>query len=67
MHNYQSRGLLPAPEVRGRTGCYGPEHIARLQIIREMQGQGFNLVAIGHLLKGASQAGEEVLGFAARC
>mgnify|MGYP002684132866 CR=1 FL=1 len=29
---HQSRGLLPAPEVRARTGYYGPEHVARLQL-----------------------------------
>ena len=64
VRNYQSRGLLPPPEVRGRTGYYGPEHVARLQLIREMQAQGFNLVSIGHLLKGANRSGEDVLGFA---
>ena len=37
---HQSRGLLPPPEVRGRTGYYGPEHLARIELIREMQGAG---------------------------
>lgn len=63
VRNYQSRGLLPAPEVRGRTGFYGAEHLARLQLIREMQAEGFNLAAIGHLVNGATGAGEEVLAF----
>ena len=26
---HQSRGLLPPPVVRGRTGYYGPDHVAR--------------------------------------
>ena len=47
---HQSRGLLPPPVVRGRTGYYGPEHIARLELITEMQAEGFNLRAIRHTL-----------------
>jgi DNA-binding transcriptional MerR regulator len=47
---HQSRGLLPPPVVRGRTGYYGPEHAARLRLIVEMQADGFNLNAIQRLL-----------------
>ena len=43
---HQSRGLLPAPQVRGRTGFYGPEHEARIDLIRELQADGFKLEAI---------------------
>jgi DNA-binding transcriptional MerR regulator len=60
---HQSRGLLPPPEVRSRTGYYGPEHVARLQLIREMQAEGFNLRAIERLLEGTHAAGEDILGF----
>ncbi len=63
VRSYQSRGLIPPPEVRGRVGYYGPEHLAQLALIREMQAQGFNLAAISHLLQQADCAGEEVLGF----
>jgi len=28
IRNHQSRGLLPPPDVRARTGYYGPEHVA---------------------------------------
>jgi len=63
VRNYQSRGLIPPPEVQGRVGYYGTEHLARLQLIREMQAQGFNLAAIAHLLEQARGSGEEVLGF----
>ncbi len=49
---HQSRGLLPAPEVRGRTGFYTREHVARLQLINEMQADGFNLGAIKRILDG---------------
>jgi DNA-binding transcriptional MerR regulator len=47
---YQSRGLLLPPEVRGRTGYYGHDHVARLELIRELQGEGFNLEAIKRVL-----------------
>jgi DNA-binding transcriptional MerR regulator len=60
---HQSRGLLPAPEIRGRTGFYGPEHVARLELISEMQADGFNLQAIKRLLQTSDGAVEEVLGF----
>jgi DNA-binding transcriptional MerR regulator len=55
---HQSRGLLPPPEVRGRTGYYGPEHVARIELIRELQADGFNLELIRRLLEstGSSSA-----------
>ena len=37
---HQSRGLLPPPEVRARTGYYGPEHVDRLRLITNMQAEG---------------------------
>ena len=60
---HQSRGLLPPPVVRARTGYYGSDHVARLDLIREMQADGFNLKAIKRLLDSAAGgAGAEVLG-----
>lgn len=60
---HQSRGLLPPPDVRGRTGYYGPEHVARLELISEMQADGFNLRAIKRLLEASRGSAQEVLGF----
>jgi DNA-binding transcriptional MerR regulator len=60
---HQSRGLLPPPDVRGRTGYYGPEHIARIELIRELQADGFKLEAISRLLDSAGGSSEEVLRF----
>lgn len=56
---HQSRGLLPPPEVRSRTGYYGPEHVARIRLIQDMQGQGFNLKSIERLLEIGSRGGSE--------
>jgi DNA-binding transcriptional MerR regulator len=50
IRNHQSRGLLQPPEVRARTGYYGPEHVARLRLIQEMQAEGFKLSAISRLI-----------------
>jgi DNA-binding transcriptional MerR regulator len=33
---YAARGLLPPPQLRGRTGLYGPDHLARLELVSEL-------------------------------
>ena len=60
---HQSRGLLPPPEVRGRTGYYGAEHMARLELIRELQAEGFNLEAIRRLIEAGNGSSADVLRF----
>ncbi len=61
---HQSRGLLPPPTVRARTGYYGPEHVARIRLIQDMQAQGFNLRSIERLLElGAGGGSEDALEF----
>lgn len=60
---HQSRGLLAPPEVRGRTGYYGPEHVERLELIKELQADGYNLDLIRRLVDGASGRTGEVLRF----
>ena len=53
IREHQARGLLPPPEVRARTGYYGAEHLTRLQLITELQAEGFNLKGIKRLLEDA--------------
>jgi DNA-binding transcriptional MerR regulator len=61
---HQSRGLLQPPEVRGRTGYYGPQHLARLEFVKELQAEGFNLQAIGRIIENAPEASsQEALDF----
>ncbi|TDC44353.1 MerR family transcriptional regulator [Actinomadura sp. KC345] len=49
---YAGRGLLPPPRLRGRTGLYGADHLARLELVRELQSLGLTLAAIEkHLQK----------------
>ena len=49
--------------MRGRTGFYGTEHEARINLIRELQADGFKLEAIARLLDSAGGSSEEVLRF----
>jgi DNA-binding transcriptional MerR regulator len=62
---YQQRGLLPAPQLEGRTGFYGEEHLHRLRIIDELQHRGFSLEAIRQTLDIWSRGGDlgDLLGF----
>jgi len=60
---HQSRGLVPPPKVRGRTGYYGDEHVSRIELIKELQADGFNLESIRKLLEGAGGSSSEVLNF----
>jgi DNA-binding transcriptional MerR regulator len=62
IRNHQSRGLLPPPEVRARTGYYGEQHVERLRLIQEMQLDGFNLNAIKRLIGDGDNA-EGFIGF----
>src|SRR3954469_24648416 len=50
---YQSRGLIPPPRLKGRTGYYDEEHVARLELIRDLQAEGFNLESIKRILERA--------------
>ncbi|MCP9625392.1 MerR family transcriptional regulator [Nocardia otitidiscaviarum] len=47
---YHERGLLPAPQVRGRIGYYRPEHLVRLQTIGQLLRKGMKLTGIKELL-----------------
>jgi DNA-binding transcriptional MerR regulator len=60
---HQSRGLVPPPEVRGRTGFYGDDHVSRIELIQELQADGFNLESIRKLLESAGGSSSEVLNF----
>src|SRR2546425_123594 len=42
---YQTKGLLPPPEIQGRIGYYSAAHIARLRVIERLQQRGYSLAA----------------------
>jgi DNA-binding transcriptional MerR regulator len=60
---HQARGLLAPPEVRLRIGYYGPDHVAQLRLIRELQDQGFNLGGIKQLLEDTAGTAERLIAF----
>jgi DNA-binding transcriptional MerR regulator len=60
---HQTRGLLPPPVVRGRTGYYSQEHVARIELTREMQAEGLNLEAIRRMGESVNGAAEEIFDF----
>ena len=47
---YAGRGLIPPPLMQGRVGSYGADHLARLELVRELQAHGFTLAAIERYL-----------------
>ena len=57
---YQSSGVLPKPEKRGRVAYYGPHHIERLEMIGRMQDRGLRMRAIKELVDKVDR-GEVVL------
>ena len=43
---YTTKGLVPPPIRRGRSGYYTADHVARLELVQELQSHGFTLSAI---------------------
>lgn len=64
----QSAGLLPPPELHGRTGYYGEPHLRRLAAVRRLQHEGFSLAAVRSLLRAYDEGAtlEDVLGLPPR-
>lgn len=60
---HQSRGLVPPPQVRGRTGFYGEQHLNRIKLIQELQEEGFSLKLIKRLIDSSGGRADEVLRF----
>lgn len=56
---YQSRGLLPKPERRGRVGWYNEDHLERVQRIRALNQRGLTLEAVGRALASGRTLEEE--------
>jgi DNA-binding transcriptional MerR regulator len=59
---HQTRGLLPPPVVHGRTGYYNEDHVARIELTRELQAEGLNLEAIRRMQESVDGAATEIHG-----
>jgi DNA-binding transcriptional MerR regulator len=57
---HQTRGLLPPPVVHGRTGYYNEDHVARIELTRELQAEGLNLEAIRRMQESVNGAATEI-------
>lgn len=55
---YREKGLLPPPELEGRTGYYTEDHVRRLEIIDYLQQRGFSLEAIRQTLEAWTAGGD---------
>jgi DNA-binding transcriptional MerR regulator len=64
IREYQTLGLLPSPERRGRIGVYRRTHLTRLELIGRLQRRGYSLAGIGDLLASWRDGADlgEVLG-----
>jgi DNA-binding transcriptional MerR regulator len=60
---HQTRGLLPPPVVRGRTGYYNEQHVARIALTREMQADGLNLEAIRRVFETSDGSAAQIFDF----
>lgn len=49
---YTTRGLVPPPTKRGRSAVYGREHVARFELLQDLQRHGLNLAAIERYFEG---------------
>lgn len=49
---YTAKGLLPPPIRRGRSGYYSADHVARIELVQELQSHGFTLSAIERYVAG---------------
>jgi len=49
---YTTKGLVPPPTKRGRSAVYNGEHVARFELLQELQGHGLSLSAIERFFAG---------------
>jgi DNA-binding transcriptional MerR regulator len=49
---YTTRGLVPPPARQGRTAVYAAEHVARFELLQELQSHGLTLAAIERYFEG---------------
>ncbi|MBF6175625.1 MerR family transcriptional regulator [Nocardia blacklockiae] len=63
---YHERGVLPPPQVKGRTGFYGPDHLNRVRVISRLLNRGIKLNGIKELLEAWDRGDDlgDILGVA---
>ncbi|WP_040865471.1 MerR family transcriptional regulator [Nocardia exalbida] len=63
---YHERGVLPPPQVKGRTGFYGADHLNRVRTISRLLDRGIKLNGIRELLNAWDRGDDlgDILGVA---
>jgi len=60
IREWQTNGLVPPPQRRGRVGIYGDDHIAHIERIKSLRTQGFPLDVIRRILDQSGESAPEV-------
>jgi DNA-binding transcriptional MerR regulator len=60
IREWQTNGLLPPPQRRGRIGIYGDDHISHIERIKSLRAQGFPLDIIRRILDQSGDSAPEV-------
>jgi DNA-binding transcriptional MerR regulator len=60
IREWQTNGLLPGPERRGRVGIYTDAHMSRIERIKALRGQGFPLDVIRRMLERSAESAHDV-------
>jgi hypothetical protein len=57
VRSFQTLGILDHPDLKGRTGHYGPHHRAQLRAILQLQSRGFSLQSRGGRVEPPTRGG----------
>jgi len=60
IREWQTNGLLPPPQRRGRIGIYSDDHISHIERIKTLRQQGFPLDVIRRILDQSGESAPEV-------
>jgi DNA-binding transcriptional MerR regulator len=60
IREWQTNGLVPPPQRRGRVGIYGDDHIVHIERIKSLRTQGFPLDVIRRILDQSGESAPEV-------
>jgi DNA-binding transcriptional MerR regulator len=60
IREWQTNGLLPGPERRGRVGIYTDHHMSRIERIKALRAQGFPLDVIRRMLDRSAESAPDV-------
>ncbi|WP_232079570.1 MerR family transcriptional regulator [Mycobacterium conspicuum] len=60
IREWQTNGLVPPPQRRGRIGIYGDDHISHIERIKSLRAQGFPLDIIRQILDQSGESAPEI-------